>query len=111
MNYDGYISTDPADLEPDWDGTRDEKGAEIAEDKVYQWDQRIMAHIFRETRESQPLWKVLRSLSDTLKANDQTIADAHVSPEDQWAADFHDKYGDKAILAALVSVVPAKETR
>jgi hypothetical protein len=108
MSYDGWLSTDPADLEPDWDGTRE---TEQAIEQVATDDAAAMAAIFRSELSVRPVWKVLRALACAMEEYAVHGPTGWFLSVDQFAAGFYADYGDKAILSVLASVVPAKETR
>lgn len=106
--YDQWKATDPADLEPDWDGTRD---TTRAEEQIATDDAVAMVAIFQTELSHQPVWKVLRHLSQAMEEYATVGAAGWFLAVDQFAADFYARYGDVAILGALTTAVRNKEKR
>jgi hypothetical protein len=108
MSYDNWISTDPTDAEPDWDGTRDEKAAEAGAEEEAANDFRLTVEVLRSQMElyQRADRHQARSVSSLLLMwVADVIARGPRLAADQWLADFLEQYGEPTTLRAVAEAI------
>jgi hypothetical protein len=108
MSYDNWISTDPTDAEPDWDGTRDDKAAEAGAEEEAANDFKVTVEVLRSQMElyQRASRHQARSVSSLLLMwVADVIARGPRLAADQWLADFIAQYGEPTTLRACAEAI------
>jgi hypothetical protein len=107
-SYDQWKSTDPTDAEPDWDGTRDPKAEERADDAKAKNDKKAMIQIFRsqlELYQRASRHQARPESASLLSWLADVIARGPRLASDEWLHGYILEYGERAAIEACAEAI------